>query len=76
MKAGQVYRVPREGKPAHHVKVLRVAGKKTHQPKIHYVLVTKSGKRKPLGSGLTHLVTWMTWDGKAWSPPGVWQLVN
>ena len=76
VKAGQIYRVPRLGKPAHHVRVVRVVRINSDQPKVHYRPVTKSGKKKPIAYGLTHLTSWLHWDGSMWVPPSVWQLMD
>ena len=74
VKSGQTYKVHRPGKPAHHVRVTRIIGKTSHQPKIRYRLVTRSGKKKALGYGLDYLTCWLQWTGTTWSPPSTWEL--
>ena len=46
VRAGQVYRCVRRGKPPRHVRVTRVTGKESAQPRAHLVEVTRSGRRK------------------------------
>lgn len=65
-----MYRVPRQGKPARHIRIVRLIQPRSRQPKVRYVLVTKSGKRKqPKGAVLP--VSWLVWRDGAWHmPPG------
>jgi hypothetical protein len=70
--AGQIYRVPRAGKPANHVKVVRVKNK-PDGPVIHYVPVTRTGNKKPIGYGLKHLETRLTRGADGWSLPMGWE---
>jgi hypothetical protein len=73
-KSGQVYRVPRRGKPARHVRLTRVRGLKGPQPKAAYIEVTRSGRKK---GKITNL-TWLQWDAtrKKWSVPPHWVLCS
>jgi hypothetical protein len=70
VKTGQIYRVPRNGKPAHHVKIVRVT--KGQQPKARYILVTRSGKRKTPKSAHP-IVAWLQWSDGSWQMPLGWE---
>ena len=72
VKAGQHYKVPRAGKPARHVRVLRVRGKNSRQPTAVYVEVTRSGRKKVRA---IEAVRWLQWNGKQWDMgPGFTQV--
>ena len=71
-RAGQVYKVPRRGKPARHVRLTRVRGLRGKQPKATYIQVTKSGRKK----SPTVNTTWLTWAGEKWSLPANWVLCS
>lgn len=78
VEAGQTYRVRRAGKPAAHVRVVKVVGREGPQPKIWYRPVTKSGGPKPIGLGkkVKHLTSWMARRDGQWCPPPEWELVE
>ena len=72
VRRGQVYRVPRRGKPARHVKVAGVQRTEPRQPKASYYLVTRSGRRvEPKGAMLYQ--RWLEWRDGAWRFPSSWE---
>ena len=91
VRSGEVYRVPRRGKQAVFVRILRVT--KGQQPKAFYFRVTKSGKRvgpKRIVASVSLVDNselkktfvantvphWLTWRDGAWRLPESWTLVE
>lgn len=63
VKAGQVYRCRRPGKPARHVRIARVSrGNRGQCPIAYYQEVTRSGRQKSRES-VRHF---LTFDGRRW----------
>jgi hypothetical protein len=60
VKVGDCFELPRPGKPARHVRIVRILGRTGHQPKAKYVLITRIGKRKTKRG--MEITTWLTWD--------------
>ncbi len=67
VKSGETYKVPRAGKPAAFVKLVRV--RKGDQPKVTYERVTRSGGKRP---GESVNVRWLTFRDGAWRLPENW----
>jgi len=84
VEAGQVYRIPRPGKPAQWVKVKAVDVKDPNQPKIRYVPITRTGAEKSLGLGdqrkwdkkVATIPTRAQFRDGAWRAPPGWELVE
>lgn len=68
VKAGQIYCVERTGKHNRYVRVLRIVGKRTHQPKVRLQEVTRTGHRK--GRLDEVYLSWLHWNIEG----NVWQL--
>ena len=70
VRSGEVYRVPRIGKQAAFVRILRVT--KGQQPKVAYRRVTRTG-----GKRYGELVTrrWLSFMDGAWRLPAGWEPV-
>jgi hypothetical protein len=81
VRAGEIYRVPRKGKPAAFVKITRVVkgvvvkvrGKLHYaQPKVAFKRVTKMGKKR---AGEKHPAKhWLQFRDGAWHLPAAWEL--
>jgi hypothetical protein len=70
-----MYRVPRSGKQARHVRVVSVRGKSGHMPKAHLVEVTRSGNDKPQDHGLVHFVSFLMFRDGAWRLSASYELL-
>lgn len=66
-RRGEIYRVPRVGKPAAYVRILGV--RRGDQPKVRYRRVTKAGGRR---SGELEALRWLQWREGAWRLPADW----
>jgi hypothetical protein len=67
VSVGDTFRIPRAGKPARHVRIVRILGRKGHQPKAKYIQVTRSGKRKTKKG--EEITAWLTWVDGQWTIP-------
>lgn len=63
VKPGQIYRVPRKGAPARHVRIARVTRKSGPQPVAIYSEVTRNGR----GKGRAVIRHHLQFDGRAWT---------
>ena len=70
--AGDTFRVPRAGKPARHVRIVRVQRAANQSPCAYYVEVTRTGRRKS-GDTIRHVLTWR--DG-AWRMSNFFEVVE
>jgi hypothetical protein len=70
--AGNTFRVPRAGKPARHVRIVRVQRAANQSPCAYYIQITRSGNRKP-GDPIRHVLTFR--DG-AWRMSSFFEAVE
>lgn len=74
---GQVYRLPRQGKPARHVRIVRILDNDIQQPKARYLLVTKSNKPKERRHPEERLaLCWLQFRDGSWRMPARFELVQ
>jgi hypothetical protein len=74
---GETYRVAREGKPARHVRIVRILDRDIQQPKARYILVTRSGKLKERRHPEENLnLCWLSFRDGSWRMPEAFELVE